>query len=568
MKSRFLVPFFVLLVTSFTVLDCAQEDLGPVDLIVLNGNVYLADGTGAFAEAVAVQGNKILRVGSNKDIESLRQEKTTVIDAEGGAVVPGLNDSHVHFVGGGMALDEVNLLDAETLEQVQDKIKSFAAANPDRPWVLGRGWYYAPFPSSMPTKQQLDAAVPDRPAHMECYDGHTVWVNSKALELAGITRDTPSPEGGVIDKDPETGEPTGILKEAAQALVRDVLPEVSREDRLRAIRAGIREAQRFGVTSFQNADGDQESLGLYDQLRKEGDLKIRVAVALSIPSDFSEEHADDFEELRARFSDDPLIKTCAVKLFADGVIESHTAVMLEPYANKSTTGVANYAADELNRIVEIMDGRGWQVLIHGIGDGGVRMALDAFERAAKVNPAPAHGRRHRIEHAETIDAADVARFGKLGVIAAMQPYHANPSPNQLEVWAGNIGPDRASRAWIWKSVKDAGGRISFGSDWPVVSLDPRIGINMALNRTTPDGRPPGGWLPEQKLPLTEVIDAYTRDAAYASFDEEIKGSLEPGMLADIVIFSDDIFSLPPEKVLDAVVRVTIFDGKIVYERDQ
>ncbi len=248
------------------------------------------------------------------------------------------------------------------------------------------------------------------------------------------------------------------------------------------------EAQRFGVTSFQNADGDQESLGLYDQLRKEGDLKIRVAVALSIPSDFSEEHADDFEELRARFSDDPLIKTCAVKLFADGVIESHTAVMLEPYANKSTTGVANYAADELNRIVEIMDGRGWQILIHGIGDGGVRMALDAFERAAKVNPAPAHGRRHRIEHAETIDAADVARFGKLGVIAAMQPYHANPSPNQLEVWAGNIGPDRASRAWIWKSVKDAGGRISFGSDWPVVSLDPRIGINMALNRTTPDGQ--------------------------------------------------------------------------------
>jgi predicted amidohydrolase YtcJ len=242
--------------------------------------------------------------------------------------------------------------------------------------------------------------------------------------------------------------------------------------------------------------------------------------------------------------------------------------MLEPYVNKATTGVANFTADELNRIVEMMDGRGWQILIHGIGDGGVRMALDAYERAAKVNPAPAHGRRHRIEHCETVDAADIARFGELGVIGAMQPYHANPSPNQLEVWAGNIGPDRASRAWIWKSIKDAGGHIAFGSDWPVVSIDPRIGIHMALDRTTPDGEPPGGWLPEQKLPLTEVIDAYTRDAAYASFDEKIKGSLEPGMLADMVIFSHDIFSLPPEKVLDAVVRVTIFDGKIVYRGNE
>jgi predicted amidohydrolase YtcJ len=545
-------------------LDCAQEDLGPVDLIVLNGNVYLADGTGGFAEAVAVQGNKILRVGSNEDIERLRQDNTKVVDAGGGAVVPGLYDSHVHFLSGGLALDQVNLLDAETFEQVQEKIKHFAAAHPDRPWVLGRGWYYAPFPNAMPTKQQLDALVPDRPARMGCYDGHTAWVNSKALEIAGITRDTPDPPGGVIDRDPQTGEPTGILKEAAQDLVRDVLPEVTRDDRLRAIRAGIQEAHRFGVTSFQNADGDRETMELYDQLRKEDDLKIRVAIALSIPPEFNEKVADDFDELRKQFADDPLLETRAVKLFADGVIESHTAVMLEPYSNKATTGVANYTAEEMNHIVEMMDARGWQVLIHSIGDGGVRMALDAYEHAVKTNPAPAHGRRHRIEHVETIDASDIARFGELGVVAAMQPYHANPSPNQLEVWAGNIGPDRASRAWIWKSIKDGGGHIAFGSDWPVVSIDPRIGINMALNRTTPDGQPPGGWLPEQKLPLTEVIDAYTRDAAYASFDEKIKGSLVPGMLADLVVFSHDIFSLPPEKVLDAVVRMTIFDGKVVY----
>lgn len=563
-KTFLFVSTFVLL-AGLVVLDCKQEDVGPVDLIVSNGNVYLADGTGKFAEAVAVQGNRILRVGSNRDIERLRQENTRVIDAEGGAVVPGINDSHLHFLSGGLALDQANLLDAETFEQIQEKIKSFAAANPDRPWVLGRGWYYAPFPNAMPTRQQLDAIVPDRPALMRCYDGHTSWLNSKALELAGINRATPDPPNGVIARDPETGEPAGILKEAAQRLVTKVLPEVTREDRLRAIRAGIQKAHRFGITSFQNADGDRETLALYDQLRNEGDLKIRVSVALTIPPDFKEEDANGFEELRGRFSNDPLLETGAVKLFADGVIESHTAFMLEPYANQPGTGVPNYTAEEMNRIVEMMDRRGWQILIHGIGDGGVRMALDAYEHAAEVNPAPARGRRHRIEHAETIDAADLPRFGELGVIAAMQPYHANPSPNQLEVWAGNIGPDRASRAWVWKSVKDAGGRIAFGSDWPVISIDPRIGIHMALNRTTPKGIPAGGWLPEQKLPLTEVIDAYTTDAAYASFDEQIKGSLEPGMLADLVIFSDDIFGLPPEKLLDAVVSVTIFGGQVVYK---
>jgi predicted amidohydrolase YtcJ len=564
LKTVLILSAFIL-VAGFAVLDCKQEDVGPVDLIVLNGNVYLADAAGGFAEAVAVQGNRILRVGSNQDIGRLRQENTLVIDAEGGAVLPGLIDSHVHFLSGGLALDQVNLLDAVTVERILEKIKNFADANPDRPWVEGRGWYYAPFPNAMPTRQQLDSVAPDRPALMRCYDGHTSWLNSKALELAGITRDTPNPEGGVVDKDPETGEPTGILKESAQRLVRKVLPETTRDDRLRAIRAGIEEAHRLGITSVQNADGSLESLELYNQIRSEGDLKLRVSMALSISTDLTEEGANGLEELRERFSDDPFLKTCAVKLFVDGVIESHTAVMLEPYANKPTSGVPICTAEEITRTVEMMDGRGWQILIHAIGDGGVRMALDAYENAAKVNPAPAHGRRHRIEHAETIAAVDIARFGELGVIAAMQPYHANPSPNQIDVWSANIGPDRASRAWVWKSIKDAGGEIAFGSDWPVVSIDPRIGINMALNRTTPDGHPPGGWLPEQKLPLTQVIDAYTRDAAYASFDENIKGSLAPGMLADIVIFSDDIFNLPAEKVLDAAVRTTIFDGEVVYE---
>jgi hypothetical protein len=544
----------------------AQREDGPVDLIVYNAKVYTADGAGTFAEAVAVQGNQILKVGSNREIKRLRRMTTTVIDAHGGAVLPGFNDSHVHFIGGGLGLDQVNLLEATTLDEIGRTIREFAAAHPDRPWVTGRGWFYAPFPGGLPTREQLDAIVPDRPAYMECYDGHTGWANSKALALAGITRRTSNPRNGVIVKDARTGEPTGVLKEGARALIGKVMPPVTRDDRLRAIRAAIAHAHSFGVTSVQNADGRPEDFELYDDLRRAGDLRIRMYAALSIEPGFTDADADRFEEIRRRFPDDPLLKAGAVKLVADGVIEAHTASMLEPYANRPTRGLPNYRPADLARIVSMMDRRGWQIFIHAIGDAGIRGALDALEAAVAANPAAARGRRHRIEHIEAVAAADIPRFGRLGVIGSMQPFHGNPSPNQIDVWAGNIGPDRASRAWAWKSIRDAGGRLAFGSDWPVVSIDPRIGINMALNRTTRDGLPAGGWLPEQRLPLAAVVDAYTSGAAFASFDEHRKGTLAPGMLADLVILSSDIFALPPEKVLDAEVDVTVFDGKVVYRR--
>jgi hypothetical protein len=238
---------------------------------------------------------------------------------------------------------------------------------------------------------------------------------------------------------------------------------------------------------------------------------------------------------------------------------------MTPFGNPDLA--SSFTPAELNRIIRQMDKRGWQIMTHAIGDAGVRMTLDAYEAAAASSPAPARGRRHRIEHIETVDAADIPRFGALGVIASQEPYHGTPTPNQIEVWAGNIGPDRASRAWVWKSIKDAGGRLAFGSDWPVVTLDPRVGLNMAVNRTTNDGKPEGGWLPEQKLTIPEAIDAYTSGAAYASFDEQRKGTLSPGMLADIVILSGDIFAAPPERLLDAVVDVTVFDGKVVYSRE-
>ena len=547
------------------IVGARREDPGEgADLVVLNGRVYAPGGTPASPEAVAVKANRILKVGTTSEIKEMIRAGTVVVDARGGSVLPGFNDAHLHLMSGGLGLEQVDLLDAVTLEQIDRKIRAYAAAHPEKPWVLGRGWYYAAFPGGLPTRQQLDGLIPDRPAFMRCYDGHTGWANSRALALAGITRTTPDPKGGNIVKDTKTGEPTGALKEAAQDLMDKVLPKPSRQDKLHAIRAAVAEAHRFGITSVQNAGGDAEEIGLFDEVRRAGDLKLRVYMAMSVDSPFKDADVDRLDQIRARFGDDPVLRTGAAKLYIDGVIEAHTAVMLAPYANRPTKGEPLFSADELDRIVALLDRHGWQVMIHAIGDGGVRMALDACEHAATVNPVPARGRRHRLEHIETVDPVDIPRFGRLGVIAVQQPFHGNPSGNQLDVWIANIGPERASRGWAQRSISAAGGRLAMGSDWPVVSLDPRLELNMAVNRMTPEGTPKGGWLPEQKIPLADAIDAYTSGAAYASFEEGRKGRIAPGMLADMVVMSTDLSALPPARLLDAAVHTTIFDGKVVY----
>jgi len=536
----------------------------PADLIIVNGKLYPGGGAPT-AEAVAVRGNEIFAVGTSAEIDTHRSEATTVIDAKGGTVLPGFNDAHVHFLSGGESLDRVNLFDAETVGDAQQAIRDFVSSAPDRPLVLGRGWLYGTFPGGLPTRQQLDEVVSDRPALMECYDGHTVWANSKALALAGITRDTPDPPNGLIVRD-AMGEPTGVLKESAQGLVNEILPQPTHEEKLELIKKAIRRAQSLGVTSVQNAGMDPDEFELYAELERRGELDVRMYAALSAPPGFSEEDAARYEELLKLHPGTPLLKTGAIKMFADGVIESHTAAVLEPYANLDATGIPNYTVEDMNRIVSMMDGKGWQIFIHAIGDRGIRMALDAYAYAAEAHAPPARGRRHRIEHIEAVSAADIPRFARLGVIASMQPFHANPIPNVLEVWAVNVGAERASRAWAWKSIKDAGGRLAFGTDWPVVDLDPRPGIHTALTRRTLDGKPEAGFVPEQRLPLEDVLDTWTAGSAYASFEEERKGTLAPGMLADLVVLSTDLFVAPIETVKDFQVETTVFDGRVVYSR--
>ena len=534
------------------------------DIAIVNGTVLTMDDAHPAAEAVAISGTTILKVGSNADVKAVTGPNTRVIDAKGATVSPGFNDSHVHFLEGGLSLGDVDLAGLNTLQTVQDKIRAFAAAKPAGAWVMGRGWLYTPFANGSPTKAQLDALTGDRPAVMRCYDGHSVWVNSAVLKLAGITKATKNPVNGLIVRDPKTGEPTGHLKESASDLIEAVLPKITEADRLAAIRGAVAEANRFGVTSVQNAGTSLDEMALFDTVRKAAGLNVRAYLATSGRPGVTAADLDMMDAAWKHYGDDPTLRTGIVKMFADGVIESKTAAMLAPYTGTKSAGAPNMTPEELNRMVALFDQRGWQIQIHAIGDRAIRMSLDAFEKAAAANPAPARGRRHRLEHIEAISADDIARFGTLGVIASQQPIHAALGDANQAVpkgpWPDAIGPERASRAWAWKSIQAAGGRLTFGSDWPVASLEAGQGIWLASTRIKAEKAQ------DQRLSIGEAIAGYTKWAAYASFDEARKGTLAPGMLADVVVLTSDIAAGPVSGPTGVVVAATIFDGKVVYER--
>ena len=535
---------------------------GLADLVITNAKIY---SPGNNHDSLAIKSNRILAVGSETDIKTLVGPQTTQLNAKGCSVTPGFHDSHVHFLSGSIGLTQVDLADADSVEELEKRIVAFSQRAPNEACIVGRGWVYGTFQGGLPNKAILDRIVPNKPAVMKCYDGHTLWVNTRALQAANITRDTPDPEGGIIVRDPVTMEPTGVLKEAAQTLMDNVIPKPTRSDKLSALRKGMAEAHRFGITSVFDAGVDREELDLYESLRADGELNLRFTFALTSRRNMSESDANQLTSLRREF---PRLDIPAVKLFVDGVIESHTAVMLADYANKPSRGLPETSQEDLNRIIELLDRRGWQIVVHAIGDGGIRMTLDAIERAQQLNPVPSTPRRHRLEHIESISTADIGRFGSLGVMASMQPHHANPNSNIFGVWAANLGSDRASRAWVWKSIQDAGGVIAFGSDWPVVSLDPRLGMHTALTRQTLQGKPDEGFLSSQRLPLAPVLNAYTYGSAFAENEEGQKGALVAGSLADVVIWDRDLFSLPVDQVHTANVRMTILDGRVVFQQKE
>jgi predicted amidohydrolase YtcJ len=542
-----------------------DDNDGPVDLIVFNAAVYTADGSGTMAEAVAIRGNQILRVGSNREINRLRRPQTKVVDALGAAVMPGFNDADVQFIAGGLGLDTIDLLGAGTTDEMQARIRVWAEANPDRPWVVGRGWDAETFGTPGPTRQLLDAAVADRPAFLLSYDGRAAWLNTKALRVAGITRRSPNPPDGLIVKELRTSEPTGWLRDGAVALAARLVPRPGRDERARALRAAITEAHRNGITSVHDVTAGAEEFALYEDARRAGELKVRVYSSVRLDPVDGVAAPDVFtgiDALSSRYPDDPVFKVGGARIAIDGPVESNSAAMLEPYENKGPpfAGDTAITPDDLNRVVRMLDARGWQVTAEAVGDRAVRMALDAFEHARRSNPQVEKARRHRIDGIGIVDAADLPRMGRLGLIASMEPLQGVSLQGRVDAWVRNLGPERALRAWPYRSVAAAAAKLAFGTGWPAAPLNPMAAIHTAVNGGGATGTG------DERISLERAIDAFTSGPAYASFDEQRKGSIKAGMLADLVVLSNDIFKAPASQLMSTTVAVTIFDGKIVYRR--
>lgn len=559
------------LAPTFAASAVAQTGSQAADVIITNARIYTVNPQQKWAEAIAIRGGKIVGVGDVAKIEAYRGNATKVIDVGGRLVLPGFTDSHIHFMDGSLSLQRVKLDDAKTIEEIQSRVKEYATAHLDKLWILGRGWNYTVFAPGLPDKKYLYQIVTDRPVYLEGFDGHTWWANSKALQLAGITRETPNPAGGTIVRDPKTGEATGTIKEdAADDVIERVIPPAPREEKLQALRAGLKEANRAGLVRVHSAGGvgiaisDLGNADLYDELRRRGELTVRMYMAYRLqPPALAPEQLREIEEAHRRYHDE-WISAGAVKFFLDGVVESHTAAMLEPYSDDpGQSGSLLWDPASYKQAVVELDKHGIQIFTHAIGDRAVRLALDAYENAAAVNHTK--DARPRIEHIETISAQDIERFGKLGVIASMQPLHSYPDEDVFGLWSRNIGPERASRPWVWRSIQQKGGALAFGSDWPIVTLSPWPGVQTAVTRQTAEGEPVGGFVPQQRLSLEDTIRAYTLGAAFAGRREKTEGSLEPGKLADLIVLDRDLFKIEPSDIDKTQVMLTMVGGKVVYE---
>jgi predicted amidohydrolase YtcJ len=565
MTRRCLAFVFLLAIAS-----CAP-DAPDADLVLQGGRIYTVDPANPWVEAVAVREGEFQAVGSDADMDPLIGPETVLVDLGGRFALPGLIDTHLHLLSGSLLLQRVRLDEAQSLEEMKEIVRVYARAHPQQEWIVGHGWYYGRIDGGrLPTRQDLDEVVPNRPVFLTSYDDHTAWVNSRALEIAGVNRDS-APEGpGEIIHERGSREPSGALREeGAMRLVRSAIPRPSRAELLNALRAGMAYAHRFGITSVHTATGvpdedatsgypDDDIFDLFEELERRGELALRIYAAMSVDETTTDDMLDTFAQLKARYRG-PRLKAGAVKIFVDGVIESHTAAMLEPYADDpQNRGKANYTPEELSALVSHLDGRGFQIFAHAIGDRGVRMALDAYEAVAR----PGRDSRHRIEHIEIVDESDIPRFAEIGVIASMQPLHG--SPDFGGVWSKAVGPGRLPRAFAWGSFRRAGARLIHGSDWPVVTLDPLLGIYTAVTREDLEGKPEGGWFPSERVSLEDAISGYTLDAAYASFDDGIKGSIRAGKLADLVVLSHNLFDVPPREIAETEALMTMIGGDVVY----
>ncbi|MFY0525242.1 amidohydrolase [Archangium gephyra] len=527
----------------------------PATLAVLNARVWTGNPRQPWAEAVAIRGERLAAVGSTAEVRGLVGAGTRVIDAKGQFLVPGFNNAHVHFIDGGHRLASVQLREAKTPAEFTARLKAFVAAVPKGTWITGGDWDHELWGGELPRREWIDAVTPDHPVWVNRLDGHMSLANSAALRAAGVTAATQEVPGGTIVRGPQ-GEPTGILKDNAQALVDRVRPPPPAELSDRALEAAMRYVAEQGVTSVQNM-GTWEELAIFERAHAAGRLRTRIYAAVPL---------ETWERLRdtvaGRGRGDTWLRIGGLKGYVDGSLGSHTAAFHQPFTDApADKGLLVNTPEDLYRWVSGADKAGLHVMVHAIGDRAIGLQLDTFARVAAENGP--RDRRFRIEHAQHIAPGDVKRFAELGVIASMQPYHAIDDGR----WAERvIGPERAKTTYAFKSLLDAEARVAFGSDWYVAPPTPLEGIYAAVTRRTLDDRNPGGWVPEQRIGVEDALRAYTLGGAHASFEEQEKGTLEPGKLADLVLIDRDLTRVPPETIRDAKVVLTVVGGQAVFER--
>lgn len=545
--------FFVLLF-AFS----AQAQKFMADLVVINAKVKTMDVERPEAEAFAVFGNKIVAVGKTEEIKAFIGEGTKVIDAQGRLILPGFNDAHLHFMEGGASLASVDLRDAKSPEEFVQRIKEYTSKLPKGRWILHGNWDHEKWsPSILPTKEMIDPVTPNNPVFIQRLDGHMALANSLALKLAGVDKNTKDVEGGEIVRDAE-GNPTGILKDAAMNYVYKVIPEPSFEEKLEIAEAATNYAASLGVTSVQDMSAGVD-VGVYQELLRRGKLKTRIYAVSPLP---------DWERwkrtgIRYAFGDG-MIRVGGLKGFADGSLGASTAWFFEPYLDKP--GYTGLASDEMPRMYERIrdaDKAGLQLMIHAIGDRANDEILKIFERVERENGRK--DRRFRIEHAQHLNEDLIKRFASQRIIASMQPFHVIDDGR----WAWKrLDDKRLKGTYAFKALLDSGVTLAFGTDWPVAPLDPMMTIYAAVTRRTLDDKNPNGWIPEQKITVEEAVRAYTVGSAYAEFQENVKGTISVGKLADFVMLSDNIFLIDPVQIPKVRVLLTVVDGKIVYEAKQ
>ncbi len=573
-----------------------------ISLLLFNGKVFTVDAQFSITEAVAVDGERIVAVGTTKDLQS-KYQAAQEIDLKGKLVTPGFNDAHVHFLRGALSLLTVNLLDAKTIDEAKQRVAAKAKETKAGEWIIGRGWDHTLWGGKFPNKADLDVVAPNNPVYLMRVDGHIGWVNSAALKLAKIDKATANTEGGEIERD-ASGDATGILKETAQSLIGDLIPQPTKEQQIKGLELALKMAREYGITSVQDNSG-YETTKLYRDFLNQNKLTVRVAEW----QDFE----DSIVELKrqreefAQFKDDAnRLKLTALKGYVDGTLGSKTASMLAPFADDDkNVGIMRHPPEELTRMIVERDAAGFQIALHAIGDKANRMALDGFEAAKKPirvegnqqnsptapkgiftvydgQPLKAgeftfggksgYGRslesyinpnRHRIEHAQVVNPSDFKRFSELGIIASMQPTHAVSDKRWAE---SRLGEYRVLGAYAWHLMKSYNVHIPFGTDFPVEAINPYATLYAAVSRQDAEGMPEGGWQPQERLSIQDALRCHTYESAYVEFAENTKGEIKAGMLADLVVHSKDLTTIAHKEILTTAPVYTIFNGQIIYEK--